>query len=257
MTAPSLFHDRRSVESPGELIACFTDAALASPFRSTVPLLALLKDAWPTFSKVLSSCGMSGDLSVALERTVHSPKGEGRPSYTDAMVLSPTAVLAIEAKWTEPRYESVRTRLARKDSKGRDSRAVLEGWVELLGPFASRPLVLDEFSECVYQVLHRSASACGPERLPRLAYLHFCTTVPATQVDYVGDLTRFHRLLGSPEGFPFFVVDQPLEPTRAFRSIEGLKKGGAGTGRVVRDALLTEVLFRFGEPRVHRISASL
>jgi hypothetical protein len=57
----------------------FKDGALASPFRSTVPLLAFVKDDWPTFSQILTKCGLSGDVSVAFEWTVQSPKGEGRP----------------------------------------------------------------------------------------------------------------------------------------------------------------------------------
>src|SRR5688572_31809590 len=104
--------DRTSVSDARELISHFSYGSLASPFRSTVPLLALAKDGWSTFEKLLSLCGMSGDLSIAFERTVESPRQGDRPSFTDAMVISETHVLAIEAKWTEPRYETVATRLS-------------------------------------------------------------------------------------------------------------------------------------------------
>ncbi len=242
-----------------DLISHFSDGALASPFRSTVPLLALAKDGWSTFERLLSVCGMLGDVSVAFERTVDSPKQGDRPSFTDAMVISETQALAIEAKWTEPRYETVATRLKRNDSSGRDSREYVGGWVELLQPHATTALDLDGFGDMVYQMLHRSASACGvPNRLPRLAYLHF-SSMPhrgAALAQYKEDLEGFHSLLGSPERFPFFLIDLPLLPTAAFHEIENLKKGQASTGEAVRQALLTKVLFDFGEPQVRRIAVS-
>jgi hypothetical protein len=255
--APKLLFDRTPISNVVDLISKFSNNALASPCRSTVPLLALAKDDWPTFAKVLTSCGLSGDLSLAFEQTVRSPKGEGRASHSDAMAISATYALAIEAKWTEPRYESVAARLKRKDSNG-GSREFVEGWLELLQPHSTRALNLDNVATCVYQVLHRSASACGLDgRSPRLAYLHFTPALPsaATSAQYLSDLSDVHSLLGNPDRFPFFLVELPLLPTAAFRRIEGLKKGEVATGSMVREVLLSDVLFEFGEPQVRRIVA--
>lgn len=254
--APQFLLDRKAVGDAAELIAGFGDKALASPYRSTVPLLTLAKDDWPTFAKILTSCGVTGEVSMAFERTVPSPRGEGRPSCTDAMVLSDGGALAIEAKWTEPRYETVAMRLTRKDSQGPDSGEFVGGWLDLLQPHATMPLHLDGFTSCVYQMVHRAASACGEGRSPSLAYLHFTPTTSsaATSAQYHADLSHVHALLGSPLGFPFFVIDLPVMPTRAFREIEHLKKGAIETGRAVRVALLANALFEFGEPHVHRIS---
>jgi len=241
-----------------DLILAFSDSALASSFRSTVPLLALAKDDWTTLAKVLTLCNVSGDVSVAFERKVPSPKGEGLPSQTDAMVMFDQGALAIEAKWTEPRYETIATRLTRKDSNGRDSEEFVGGWLELLQPHATRPLRLDDFAGCVYQVVHRAASACGLGRAPSLAYLHFTPTVKsaATSAQYLSDLSQVHALLGNPDGFPFFLIDVPIEPTGAFDALKHLKKGSAETGKAVRSALLADELFEFGEPHVRRIGAN-
>jgi hypothetical protein len=174
------------------------------------------------------------------------------------MVTTDKHALAIEAKWTEPRYETMAKRLRRANSNADDSRAFIEGWLEFLQPFATTPLHLDDFSETVYQVVHRSASACSLGLQPVLAYLHFSTPTPtggATCTQYIRDLTAVHELLGSPDRFPFFVIDLPLEPTPAFLEIQGLKKGQATTGQAVRSALRAGVLFKFGEPRVHRVGA--
>jgi hypothetical protein len=246
--------DTKPMNSIGELISGFSDNALASPFRSTVPLLALAKDDLTTFAKVLALCNVVGDVSVAFERTVPSPRGEGRPSHTDAMVLFDQRALAIEAKWTEPRYETVTTRLTR----GQDSKEFVGGWLELLQPHSTKPLRLSDFGSCVYQVVHRAASACGLDRVPSLVYLHFtpATMSAETSEQYVNDLSQVHALLGNPPNFPFFLVDVPLQLARAFHTIEHMKKGVAETGQAVRAALLATELFEFGEPDIRRIGAT-
>jgi hypothetical protein len=254
MMAARFLLDTKPMSSPADLITAFSDGALASPFRSTVPLLALAKDAWTTFVKVLTLCNVVGDVSVAFECKVPSPRGQGLPSQTDAMVLFDQAALAIEAKWTEPRYETVATRLTRKDSNGADSEEFVSGWLELLQPHATTPLRLQDFANCVYQVVHRAASACGLGRAPSLAYLHFTpATKGATSAQYLSDLSQVHALLGKPRDFPFFLIDVPIQHTRAFHAIEHLKKGVAETGQAVRSALLASELFEFGEPHVHQI----
>ena len=228
---------------------------MASPFRSTVPLLALVKDAWLTFQEILTHLGVTTDVVVAFERTVQSPRKVGRPSYTDAMVLSSGRAIAIEAKWTEPRYPSVANRLSRNSNSNGNSVEFLNGWIDLLQPHATRPIRLEEFSSCVYQVLHRAASACGEGRTPTLAYCHFAPAPnPAmTNSHYIRDLEEVHDVLGRPQDFPFFHVHVPISPTQHFSAIEGLKKGDPNTGRVVKSALCNRTLFSFGKPIVHRI----
>jgi hypothetical protein len=55
-------------------------------------------------------CNGPQRLTVGLlhfEFTVEPLRGRGTPSYTDLMVQSESLCLAIEAKWTEPIYNSV------------------------------------------------------------------------------------------------------------------------------------------------------
>ena len=66
MAAQFLF-DRKPANSLAALISGFSDSALDSPFKSTVPLLALAKDDWTAFAKVLTLCNVIGDLSVAFD----------------------------------------------------------------------------------------------------------------------------------------------------------------------------------------------
>lgn len=261
--ASQIFLDTKPAASFDTLLSRFEARAFASPFRSTVPLVALLMDTWPVFQKILLACRLPEDVDVHFEYRVSSSKGDGRPSQTDAMVLSGSAALAVEAKWTEPRYPTVGTRLKRK-AKGKsaeeseeNAKNVLNGWLELLQPHATKPLRLEEFSDAVYQVVHRAASACAMSRAPSLAYLHFEPSFrsgAATAEQYRIDLARVHHQLGDPPDFPFHFVEIPIFPTSAFRDIEHLRKGTPETDRAVRSALLADRLFDFGNPKIETIS---
>lgn len=248
-----LFFDREAMPDVEALVGRLEVGALASPFRSTVPLIGLVKDCWDVFQRILSACGLSAaGARVHFEYKVESPRGEGKPSQTDAMICEGASVAAVEAKWTEPRYPTVEARLKRKGSTPEEAREFLNGWLDLLQPYSAAPLKLDDFSAAVYQMVHRAASACAQSKAPRLIYLHFLSTLPRQGHDshYEPDLRHLHGLLGRPEAFPFYLVELPLAPTDHFKRIQGLKKGLRKTDEAVRAALRDSKLFEFGTPAI-------
>lgn len=265
--APRLFFDTKPARGFNDLLPMFEGGAFSSPFRSTVPLVALVKDAWPVMHEILAICGVNGELSLHFERRVESAKGSGRPSQIDAMVVSELIGVAVEAKWTEPRYPNVARRMVptskqinEATASGRDWREgqeeLLDGWLELMRPYSTRELSLANLSDAVYQMVHRAASACAMARSPMLLYLHFepePTGRAASTAQYRADLGNLHRLIGSPSAFAFYLVEVPIAPTEAFHGIEGLKKGHPSTDRIVRSALRTTKLFEFGKPAVEKI----
>lgn len=91
-------------------------SALKKRTRSTVPLL----DYWRDTDECLRQFGHAAglDLSAAtelhFEHSVAVRSGRGKPSFTDLMILSPESVVAVEAKYTEPRYASVRNWLGER-----------------------------------------------------------------------------------------------------------------------------------------------
>lgn len=91
-----------------------------------------------------------------------------------------------------------------------------------------------------------------------MLHLHFTpgTKSAATSAEWLHDLSQVHELLGSPSDFPFFLIDVPLQPTRAVRKIEHLKKAVPETGRALRTALIETELSDFGEPHMRRIGAN-
>lgn len=264
-----LFFDKKPARDFAELVASYDMDEFASPTRSTVPLLALLKDEAPHLRKILDNLGMAGGADLHMEFKVNPPRGKGRPSQTDLMARTGDKAIAVEAKWTEPRYPNVSQRAASdnqdaddpKDKDDANRCDVIQGWIDLIQPRVSRSLSREDFGDCVYQMLHRAASTCATAPQPVLAYLIFSVQAKSgydvgKKDFYRTDLVHLHSVLGRPAGFPFYLINMELKPTPAFRDIEPLRKGAESTAERVRRALLSEKLFEFGVPHITKIGES-
>lgn len=240
------YFDRVRVSSFAHLLECYDRKEFLSPTRSTVPLLSLVKSAALAWQSTLATIGMSGEVAAHFEFCVAPPLGSGLPSHTDIMLVTDTDALAIEAKWTEPRYDTVGQWL----QKGRNSqnrREVLQGWLNLLQPFAKRQLEIADMSGAVYQMVHRAASACAVERNPKLAYLQF-TPLPngkSSCGQVAADLAHLYGLMGLPENFRFHLIEMELHPTSDYTPIINLPKGAESTKASVLSALAMTTPFRF------------
>ncbi len=235
---------------------------LQSPYRSTVPLLSLVQHSQPDWQSLLSRLGAPPDSTIHFEYCVPSPKVNGNPSQTDALIMSDSKVWAIEAKWTEPRYETVASWIRRKrrsdaGDHDADAKKTVQGWLDYMQPHASRALHVDEFADAVYQTVHRAASACAvatANRLrPELVYLHFHPSPlrsTASTDQYVTDLRHHRSLLGPAPQLGFTVVEMSLAPTAAFQAIQGLNKRVRETANKVSAALCSGPLFEFQAPEL-------
>ncbi len=241
------------------LLSRFTGKSLRSPFRSTVPLLSLIEHCPTDWRGLLQSWGVPENVTVHLEYGVASPKPRANPSQTDALLIAKHAptVWAVEAKWTEPRYETVAQRISRPEGDGADPCATVGVWLDYLRPYAEQSLDLMEFSEVVYQVMHRAASACAVAaaygRRPELVYLHFHPSPDSRSADtaqYVADLNQLRARLGNAAGFPFRVVEMPLSYTARFEAIQGLDKRDPASAHKVKAALAEGPLFIFETPTI-------
>src|SRR5690348_12928037 len=101
---PDLYFDKIRCSDINSAINAYDLKEFASPTRSTIPLLSLVKDGRAGFRKVLFECGLPDPESLHFEFTVGPIGGRGKASHTDLMVQSGHQALAVEAKWTEPRY---------------------------------------------------------------------------------------------------------------------------------------------------------
>ncbi len=242
-----LHYDRYPVASVSDVISYFGAKEFKSPTRSTVPLLSWLKHEPSFVCSLLNELGMPADCTLHLEYTVNPPKGKGQASHTDLMVLAGASSLAIEAKWTEPRYKTVSDWL-NKGAAPNNRLNVLTGWLNLLQPHSGDSLARADFSSAVYQMVHRAASASASGKSPRLAYLMFDPSPDPNTADkqtILDDLNHLWNLLGSPRSFPFHFVKINLAPTAAFDQISALPKNSDETSQAVQRALLEERLFNF------------
>jgi hypothetical protein len=249
-----LAFNRLGVDSYDELLERFSDDALASPRRSTVPLLALWR--WPM--EPLGNLGraiganLTTPIELSFEYTVPVRRGAGKPSCTDLMILSAESGVAIEAKFTEPGYETVQEWLGPAPSDNR--RAVLAGWLEGIADTTGAAIDIGAIQALPYQMIHRAASACAVGRARAfLAYLVF-----GEAGDYYQEhLARFNAILGNRDQLQVRLVECPLHPLPDFLRLEqAWLAGERGMGSRVRDALATGVLFQFGGFRSVPIAVS-
>ena len=252
----NLHYDRTPCNTIAAAIPMCGEREFQSPTRSTLPLLSWLKHEQPMVSSLLRDMGMPADCNLHLEYKVKPPKGSGKASHTDLMVISDESSLAVEAKWTEPRYETVGEWLE-KGSDPLNRRDVLTGWLGLLQKYAQHTLHLTDFSDAVYQIVHRAASAYAAGSDPKMAYLVFKPspdprTASIQQIQ--ADLKHLWDLLGNPRTFPFYLIELRLSPTASFDTIASLPKGHKATTRQVSAALFgSDRLFSFEKYCVTRV----
>ncbi|MCW2209821.1 hypothetical protein M2241_002748 [Bradyrhizobium elkanii] len=234
---------------------------MRTPYRSTVPLLALMKSEWSTLRKVLGACQAPMPADLHFEFKVdHQSKGRGTPSHTDVMAIFGNVCIAIESKWTEPPYDTVGIWL----SKGADisnRERVLKGWLALMR-LECMPQSLEEIADCEYQMPHRAASACAAasssaaRKRPMLAYLKFTSPrMPASAASteyYISALTLLHKRL-RPKDLQTVLVEMEITPSDLFRLIADLPKTSHATGIAVRSALQEASLFNFVNNKVYPI----
>lgn len=254
-----LYFDREPVAGLDALVERYGTREFESPTRSTVPLLALLWHGGEVWKRIVAELGMpAGEMTVHMEYTVAPPQGTGRESHTDAMLIAGERACAVEAKWTEPAYDTVEGWLG-PEPRGTNRERVLNGWLSLLQSYATDELRAEDMGEVTYQMVHRAASACAAGRSPGLAYLQFTPWPdgsPADSSHLREGLEKLAAALGHPAGFPLRLIEVEARPTAAFESIRTLPKGEPSTGRAVRRALLEAPLFTFPEYRMHTAGGS-
>lgn len=248
------FFDKNPVSTIDDLLSLYKQSEFESPTRSTVPLFSLLKHDRKILGNIMNTIVPdAGNFDLHVEYTVKSPQGwRSEPSHTDGMLIVGDSAVAIEAKWTEPPYETVASWKNKGNTPNRLS--VLNGWLSLLQPYAECQLLEQAFSNVVYQMVHRAASACATGLKPSLVYLQFIcapysTTASVQQLRK--DLTMLYDVLGRPAGFTFYLIEVQACPTPAWEGIQHLSKGQASTAVAVQLALHGGPLFTFPSLTVH------
>ena len=241
ITVARLYWETAPASDFDSLVKLVPDESLNSPRRSVVPLLDFCRvrnEALARLDAVVNP-NLGDATDMIFEHAVPVQQGRGKPSFTDLLILTPVAVVAVEAKYTEPEYESVKSWLGEGQPNRHD---VLQGWLNLLANALGRPIAEAEVQNLPYQLIHRAASACHIERSERaMIYLVFESAAPhyATHIDALATILRNCVSLS--------VVSCPVVKSKAYEELE--QRWDAGERRMaptVRSALMAAPLFTFG-----------
>jgi len=228
------------------LLALPPDSALDSPWRSVVPLLDFWRKPQERLSEVGRRLGVNliSTTELAFEFPVPVQKGRGKSSFTDVMIIGPDSAIAVEAKYTEPEYQSVRDWLGATTGSNREH--VLAGWLGLLNAYANKPLERNAILDLPYQLIHRGASACllGQPNTA-LVYLIFGASSPQHYREHITQLTA---LIGKTGRMSLNVLTCDLSPLSAVAELEQTwKSGERRMADSVRKALADEPCYSFGD----------
>jgi len=226
------------------LVASYAPKELASPKRSTVPLLAYWAHPEARLRDLCANLGFdpSGPLEFHFEFPVPVQHGVGKASFTDLMVLSPGFAVALEAKYTEPEYETVKDWLGNPQQSNRI--AVLDGWIKLIEKGTGVRLSALELGSHPYQLVHRTASACLPPAAQRwVVYQLFSDTRLSY---YQKHLSALYHLLRGQTKLAFGLLLSPPEVSAEYVRLASLwASGQRDLSGPVRNGLLSDSLFKF------------
>ena len=141
-----LFYSDILIKDFKSLINSYKISEFSSPRRSTIPSLIYWKNLKQRIHEFFGyiNVAVPSSVNACFEYTVPVQNGKGKASHTDLMLLSKEHVVAIEAKYTEPPYDSVQKWLGDPPSKNRLK--VLDGWLGLIKKITNIKLSSDDVS---------------------------------------------------------------------------------------------------------------
>jgi hypothetical protein len=186
--------------------------------RSTIPLLSYWReDSAPKATSLLAALDLfqPGVMRFDFGLLVESVPGAAA-SETDLMITHPGEAVAVEAKWSEPRYETVEF-WKKKSSRWTE---VINHWFSMIKPFGEVPSSEDA-DGLVYQMIHRCASACfkaGSEGVAGLIYQIFVNGRHSTDF-YESDLELFCRTLKPNSKLRIALQTIPILPNENYQQL--------------------------------------
>lgn len=250
----TISYKRRAISDVAALVNAYGNSELASPLRSTVPLLAYWADPMQRLVAFDAALGID-DLDApefAFEYTVPVQAGTGKESHTDLMLRSQPRSLAIEGKYTEPKYQTVRDWLGPVPSTNRT--LVLGGWLDLINQATGSALEVNDILDCTYQLVHRTASVCesGSEKL---TVVYQCFDHEEGMLDHhLNQLGCLSRLIGRSERISFHLFAVSFEKTPEYQALQDAwTAGNRDLSTKIRAGLLSRCLLEFGHSSVIRV----
>jgi hypothetical protein len=209
----------RDIEDFEDLLGQYPEAELRSPFRSTVPLLAYWQNpkiGLERLGKILGE-SFSEPVELLFEHQVPVKEGRGKASHTDLMIRTRTQTVAIEAKYTEPGYETVST--WRNKSTGDNRDKVLRGWLAIINETMHSLLTMENTEDCTYQLIHRTASACEGSAAVRIVAYQCFDCDSRKRNEYIAQIRGLKRLIGRQTRLRFVFLECKLHRTPRYENL--------------------------------------
>ena len=227
------------------LVGSLHETDLESPRRSTVPLVAYWQDPLARLAHLLDQLCLQAPAPVtfSFEHPVGVAAGHGKPSYTDLMILAGDVVIAIEAKYTEPAYETVGRWLHEPRDQNRCD--VLDGWLGMINQATEAALTIDRVLHLPYQLVHRGASACFSVSNTRAVLYQVFDA--AHRERYLAELRKLRELVPAAS-LKLGVLLSPVVASRVYAELLARWDcGERSMAHAVRSALLAGDMLTFGE----------
>jgi hypothetical protein len=220
-------HEGADLSDFAAVVSHYPRSEFDSPVRSTVPLLAFWQPGGSRILEFARALGapLSDFATLHFEYQVPVQAGTGKPSCTDLMILSDGAIVAIEAKFTEPRYEPVVNWLGQPPAANRIQ--VLSGWFELLQRAGGKAVAAREVAHLPYQLIHRAASACHPPAARRWLVYQLFDPRDDALASYQRDMRSLVELLGPAFGVTCALATCELGRLSRYAALEASWNSGS------------------------------
>ncbi len=226
-----------------ELLWAMPDKEFKNLTRSTIPLLSYWADAAAALETLCRMLEIGvGNGTLCFEYAVKS-LGRNKPSFTDIMYISQQVAIAIEAKSTEPQYDTVEEWLKRgTDIPNR--RKVARHWLALIEKRTDLRVDDDRVCPLIYQMVHRLASLCSIDSSCHVLVYQLFEFDKHT--DYEPSLNELRKALDPERRIRMYLHTIRMEQTSDFSQIKDRLEVVRDEDRpfIVRNALLDRSLFR-------------
>lgn len=212
----------QELNSIDELYCKYNKKEFKSPFRSTIPLILLFKNNILQDLELLKSVDKD-NLNYIFEYETPVCKGKGKASCTDLMIENNDLGIAIEAKRTEDKYETVEKWLSKGNKENK--KEVLCGWLELIEKHLDIKIDSKNIEKLPYQLIHRVASACSLSRKQTsVIYIGF-DLKPKMKEYYLKCLNDISSILNNK--LDFYLITYGIQKSERQIELESLWKGGS------------------------------
>jgi|GEM_PF-184018 len=253
-----LAYENEFVADFNSVVDSFKPAEFKSPRRSTVPLLLYWKDYLARFQELCKFLNIEtpSHLTACFEYKVPVQLGRGKASHTDLMLISDQIVIAIEGKYTEPLYETVKKWLGSPKSENKTK--VLKGWIGLIEKALGKSFNYKDFNDLAYQLVHRMASACYPNADKRFLVYQCFGLENEKKIYYKNQLSNLRKIIGESPPIEIYLISCPFKKHDEYKKMENLwDMGERDLSKKVKSGILKNGILTFEVPKITKITSAL